>query len=172
MAVTVPQAGQVIRYAYLWWNESRAGREHGAKDRPCGVVLTRVTSAGNTIAYVLPVRPTPPLKDERGIEIPQATKRHLGLDAERLWIITTELNLFAWPGPDIRPTHSGEYLYGYVPEKLMRLVLDQVKRHARDKQLRTVPRTEQRCAPVREKTPDAPPDTLSSTNTLTRSRRW
>ena len=39
-------------------------------------------------------------------------------------------------------TPAGEYLYGYLPEKLMRLVLDQVKRHARDEQLKTVPRTE------------------------------
>lgn len=142
MAQPLPQPGQVIRYAYLWWNEARAGREHGAKDRPCGIVLTRITKAGNTVAYVLPITHTPPLKDEDGIEIPQATKQRLGLDAERSWVITTELNQFTWPGPDIRPTASGEYLYGYLPEKLMRLVLEQVKKHARDKQLKTVTRTE------------------------------
>jgi hypothetical protein len=142
MAQLLPQPGQVIRYAYLWWSEARVGREHGAKHRPCGVVLTRITSAGNTVVYVLPITHTPPLKDEDGIEIPQATKRRLGLDAERSWIITTELNRFAWPGPDIRPTASGEYLYGYLPEKLMRLVLDQVKKHGSNKRLKNVPRTE------------------------------
>ena len=142
MAVTLPQPGQVIRYAYLWWNEARTGREQGAKDRPCGVVLTRITKSGNVIAYVLPITHTPPLKDEDGIELPQPTKRRLGLDGERSWIITTELNQFSWPGPDIRPTPSGEYLYGYLPDKLMRLVLDQVRKHARDKLLKTVSRTE------------------------------
>lgn len=142
MALAPPQPGQVIRYAYLWWNEARLGREHGVKDRPCGIVLTRVTKDGNTIAYVLPITHTPPLKDEGGIEIPQATKRRLGLDAERSWIITTELNQFVWPGPDLRPTATGEYLYGYLPEKLIRLALEQVKKHARDKQLKTVARTE------------------------------
>jgi hypothetical protein len=142
MAQLLPQPGQVIRYAYLWWSEARIGREHGAKDRPCGVILTRITKAGTTVAAVLPITHTPPLKDEDGIEIPQATKRRLGLDAERSWIITTELNQFAWPGPDIRPTASGEYLYGYLPEKLMRLVLDQVKKHATNKRLKNVPRTE------------------------------
>ena len=91
---------------------------------------------------MLPITHTPPLKDEDGIEIPQATKRRLGLDTQRSWIITTELNQFNWPGPDIRPTPSGEYLYGYLPEKLMRLVIDQVKRHARNNKLKTVPRTE------------------------------
>lgn len=142
MLPLLPQPGQVIRYAYLWWSEARIGREHGAKDRPCGVILTRTTKAGTTVASVLPITHTPPLKDEEGIEIPQATKRRLGLDAERFWIITTELNQFAWPGPDITPTPSGEYSYGYLPEKLMRLVLDQVKKHAADKRLQHVPRTE------------------------------
>jgi hypothetical protein len=55
MALPPLQPGQVIRYAYLWWNEARIGREDGAKDRPCGIVLTRVTKAGNTVAYVLPI---------------------------------------------------------------------------------------------------------------------
>lgn len=142
MAQILPQPGQVIRYAYLWWGEARDGREDGTKDRPCGVILTRTTKAGSTVAYVLPITHTPPLKDEDGIEIPQATKRRLGLDSERSWIITTELNQFVWPGPDIRPTASGEYLYGYLPEKLMHLVINQVKMHARDKLLKTVTRTE------------------------------
>ena len=89
----------------------------------------------------LPLR-TLPLSDEDGIEIPLPTKRRLGLDAERSWIVTTELNQFTWPGPDIRPTTSGEYLYGYLPEKLMRLVLEQVKKRAREKLLNAVTRTE------------------------------
>ena len=142
MVLPLPQPGQVIRYAYLWWNEVRTGREDGTKDRPCGIVLTRITNAGRTVAYVLPITHTPPLKDEDGVELPQATKRRLGLDAERSWIITTELNQFTWPGPDLRPTASGEYVHGYLPEKLMRLVLEQVKKNARDNRLKTVPRTE------------------------------
>src|SRR5580658_10167780 len=113
MALSSPLPGQVIRYAYWRWNEARVGRADATKDRPCGVV-----------------------------EIPAATKQRLRLDAQRSWIITTELNQFIWPGPDLRPMPSGEYLYGYLPERLMRLVLDQVKKRARDKQLKTVPRTE------------------------------
>jgi hypothetical protein len=57
-------------------------------------MLTRVAKSGNTIAYVLPITHTPPLNDEDGIEIPGATKQRLRLDAERSWIITTELNQF------------------------------------------------------------------------------
>lgn len=142
MALPLPQPGQFIRCAYLWWNEARTGREDGTKDRPCSIVLTRITTVGYTVAYVLPVTHTPPLNDEDGVEIPAATKQRLGLDIERSWIITTELNQFTWPGPDLRPTASGEYVYGYLPEKLMQLVLEQVKKNARDERLRTVPRTE------------------------------
>jgi hypothetical protein len=49
MALDPPLPGQVIRYAYLWWNEARVGREDGVKDRPCGIVLTRQTEQGNTM---------------------------------------------------------------------------------------------------------------------------
>lgn len=55
--------------------------------------------AGNTIAYVLPITHTPPLNEEDGIEIPAGTKQRLRLDAQRSWIITTELDQFIWPGP-------------------------------------------------------------------------
>jgi hypothetical protein len=77
MAQLLPQLGQVIRYAYLWWSESRVGREDGAKDRPCGVILTRTSKAGNTVAYVLPITHTPPLKDEDGIEQKHAAHKRL-----------------------------------------------------------------------------------------------
>jgi hypothetical protein len=142
MAHPPTQPGQVIRYAYLWWNEARTGRQEGIKDRPCGVVLTRIAESGHTVVYVLPITHTAPMKEEDGIEIPQATKRRLGLDAERSWIVTTEFNRFTWPGPDIRPTAAGDYLYGYMPEKLMHLILDQVKKRARDNSLKAVTRTE------------------------------
>jgi hypothetical protein len=142
MALAPPQPGQVIRYAYLWWNGARAGRQDGTKDRPCAIVLTRLTKTGHTAVYVLPITHTPPAAEEDGIEIPRATRQRLGLDSERSWIITTELNQFTWPGPDIRPTASGEYLYGYLPEKLMHMVLEQVRKHAREKLLKTVTRTE------------------------------
>jgi hypothetical protein len=142
MALDPPLPGQVIRYAYLWWNETRVGREDGVKDRPCGIVLTRQTEQGNTMVYVLPITHTPPFTQEDGIEIPTATKQRLGLDADRSWIITNELNRFAWPGPDIRPTASGDYIYGYLPEKLICLVLGQVRRHIDKKELKTIPRSE------------------------------
>jgi len=41
MADLLPEVGLVIRHGYLWWNEARAGREEGVKDRPCVIVHTR-----------------------------------------------------------------------------------------------------------------------------------
>jgi hypothetical protein len=54
MALKPPLPGQVIRYAYPWWNEARVGREDRVKDRPCGIVLTRQTEQGNTMVGLGP----------------------------------------------------------------------------------------------------------------------
>jgi hypothetical protein len=105
-------------------------------------VLSRISEAGHTVVFVLPITHSAPQDKEDGVEIPAATKRRLGLDSERSWIITTELNQFTWPGPDIRPTATGEFLYGMLPESLMRAVLAQVRVRARDKRLQNVSRTE------------------------------
>jgi hypothetical protein len=142
MAKQLPQPGQVIRYADLWWNEARLALEQGAKDRPCGIVLTRLTNAGHVVAYVLPITHTALLKDEAGIEIPLATQRRLELDAERHGSLPQ--SSIGSPGPVLTsgPPASGEYLYGYLPEKLMGLVLDQVRMHARNQRLKMVRRTD------------------------------
>ena len=65
-----PRSSAVLKNAYRLRSspEVRIGREHGAKDRPCGVILTRITKAGTTVASVLPITHTPPLKDEDGID--------------------------------------------------------------------------------------------------------
>jgi hypothetical protein len=140
MALKAPEPGQVIHYAYLWWNEARRGRTEGAKERPCAVVLTRMTQAGETWIYVLPITHSPPKTPEGGIEIPVATKRRLGLDQDRSWVITSELNRFSWPGPDIRPLPTGEYSYGMLPGKLLRALLDQAIAQAKQAGSRAVDR--------------------------------
>jgi hypothetical protein len=109
-----PVQGLVIRYGYLWLDEYRQGREEGAKDRPCAVVLTTTREDGCEIVTVLPITHTPPATPTLAIEIPGATKKRLGLDGERSWVILTEANRFAWPGPDLRPSPSGG-AYGLLP---------------------------------------------------------
>ncbi|MBZ0261591.1 MAG: hypothetical protein K8F90_13440, partial [Hyphomicrobiales bacterium] len=61
------------------------------------------------------------------VEIPQATKRRLGLDDARSWVVLTEANRFTWPGPDLRPMRRGEaasVLYGELPGSLLTKIRD------------------------------------------------
>jgi hypothetical protein len=52
--------------------------------------------------------------------LPQAVKRHLGLDASRSWVILDELNELTWPGFDLRPIALSpmEFAYGFLPPRL------------------------------------------------------
>lgn len=123
-----PQAGLVIRYSYLWKREHDAGRDEGTKDRPCAIVLSIQEQDGEQMVHVLPITHTPPARDSHAIEIPAATKRRLGLDSDRSWIVLTELNKFVWPGPDLRAVAPGQdvstCVYGVLPPKFFACVRD------------------------------------------------
>jgi hypothetical protein len=140
MAAKVPEIGHVIKYSYLWWNEHRKGKSEGMKDRPCSVLLNRKDERGQTILFVLPITHTPPIDPEFGVEIPLATKKRLGLDGERSWVITTEYNKFTWPGYDVRKLDNGLYSYGSLPEKLIREIMKSVQAHARNSKATAVNR--------------------------------
>ena len=60
------------------------------------MVLTRLPMS-------LAISHSPPRQDQRAVEVPPKLKKHLGLDTQPSWIYTGELNIFAWPGPDLRP---------------------------------------------------------------------
>jgi hypothetical protein len=52
--------------------------------------------------------------------MPRETKARLGLDGERSWVVLSEWNEFAWPGPDLRMTPAGDaktIAYGYLPAR-------------------------------------------------------
>lgn len=142
MAELRPGIGLVIRHAYLWWSEARNGREEGSKDRPCVIVHLRVNEHKELETYICPVTHVPPEVPEKAMEIPAATKKRLGLDDERSWIITTEVNRFIWPGPDLRPVPGGGYSYGLLPGAMTRDLVAQVKANAQDKALLILGRTE------------------------------
>lgn len=143
MAFPDPQPGLVVRYAYLWRSEALRGREEGSKDRPCVVVLAVRQEAGRVQVLVAPVTHSPPGTDTAAIEIPAATKRRLGLDGERSWVVVDDLNAFAWPGPDLRPVpgSTGGFAYGYLDRGTAGQVLDQVRELSRRRTLRPTPRT-------------------------------
>ncbi len=106
MPLPEPRPGLVVRYAYLWRSEAARGREDGSKDRPCVVVLAVHAQGRELVVTVAPITHSPPAAAARAVELPAATKRRLGLDGARSWIVTDDLNRFVWPGPDLRPVLS------------------------------------------------------------------
>lgn len=120
---TTPEPGDILCYSYLWHREAIKGQTEGLKDRPVVVVVALRTVNERTELLVAPITHSHPQQDEDAVEIPQRVKRHLGLDQNRSWIITTEINRFFWPGPDIRPVHAdGSPLYGAIPAQLFETV--------------------------------------------------
>src|SRR6516225_926655 len=103
MPIPTPEPGLVISYAYVWSYEAERGQEEGRKDRPCVITLAVERQPdGETVVTVLPVTHRPPDADGAAVEIPQAIKRHLGLDLDRSWVVVSEGDQFVWPGYDLR----------------------------------------------------------------------
>ncbi len=109
---------------------------------------TRLNTHHNTEVYIAPVTHTPPESLEYAKEIPLETRQRLKLDHERSWIVTNEVNRFTWKGPDIRRTQSGEWAYGHLPPGLTKAVIEQIRRHARQKEMGVIERDE---VPIKRK---------------------
>ena len=107
MPLPEPALGLVIHFAFLWRPERDAGRQEGSKDRPCAVVLLSRPAGLDTIVTVAPFTHRPPRDPAVAVEVPLVVKRHLGLDAQRSWIVCDEFNEFAWPGFDLRLVPGG-----------------------------------------------------------------
>jgi hypothetical protein len=137
-----PVPGLVISYAYLWRDQQGQGREEGVKDRPCVVVVAVRQEEGERVVTVAPITHTPPRHPKDAIELPSATKRRLGLDGERSWIVATELNRFLWPGPDLRPVpgKQGVFAYGGLPKQLTVQLKERIAALHRDRRFRMVSR--------------------------------
>ena len=135
----------VIRYAYLWADEHAAGRDEGVKDRPVAVVVTVQSGDDQMKVAVVPVTHTPPKNAESAVEIPASIKQRIGLDYAPSWIVLDEMNVFQWPGPDLRPVHTGTAdtpLYGVLPAGFVRTLRDRLTSHIRAHRLRQIPRSE------------------------------
>jgi hypothetical protein len=126
LSLSPPDAGSVVRYAYLWADERGRGREEGRKDRP-SLVLTLSIAAkdGQARLLVLAITHTVPALATDAIAIPASVKHRIGLDQSASWIVTTEANAFLWPGPDIRPIEGRDpstFVYGQIPDGLLQQV--------------------------------------------------
>jgi hypothetical protein len=125
-----PRPGLVIRSSYLWHRESEAGHEDGLKVRPCAIVVAVERGKGATLVRVLPITHTAPDDPESALEIPQATKRRLGLDMDRSWIVLDDANDFVWPGPDMSPLRKADLstvALGMLPPNFIPIVRDKFK---------------------------------------------
>ncbi len=126
MTLPIPQPGLVIRYAYLWLDEFRDGREEGLKDRPYAIIAAIKDDEGARRVLCVPITHRKPARTDSGVEIPLAVKRHLGLDDAPSWIIVDEHNEFVWPGPDLRRVRDGEdssVAFGFLPPGLLSQVM-------------------------------------------------
>ncbi|MDO9501403.1 hypothetical protein [Falsiroseomonas sp.] len=135
----------MIRYAYLWTHEADAGAEEGRKDRPCAVVLALVRAEGIVEVVVAPITSSAPTRGADGVELPAETRRRLRLQEAPCWIVLTEVNRFAWPGPDLRPVEGAAgpvWSHGLLPAQVFERVRDAIVDRARARTLRAVSRPE------------------------------
>jgi hypothetical protein len=141
-----PQRGDVIRYAYLWADEGARGREDARKDRPAVVIAVSVTAGpSQTRVLALAVTHTPPKDPFDAVAFPAHLKSAIGLDERPAWVITTEANAFAWPGPDIRPVPGRAppvVIYGRMSSALTRKVVESYLANRTRQRARLVQRTE------------------------------
>lgn len=99
-----PPVGHLVAYEYLWASKARR-REDGEKVYPTALILSKKDEFGHTIVYALGVSHMRPPEGRRALEVPPKLCRWIGLDDRRQWIYTDELNVFVWPGVDLRPAH-------------------------------------------------------------------
>lgn len=143
MPLPAPEPGLVIPYGYLWRHEHRKGMEEGRKVRPAVIVLA-VQHPGRAVkrVTVAPITHSPPSANDRAIEVPARVKQALRLDDDRSWIVLDEVNLFDWPGYDIRPVPGtvDRFAYGFLPPKLYDAVIGGILRLAAARKLAEIGR--------------------------------
>jgi hypothetical protein len=112
-----------VCYSYVWHAQHLKGLEEGVKDRPCLIIAAR-TSPGGPVARIMPITHDEPVDKSSAVEIPNETKKRMGMDSKRSWIICSEANQSEWPGPDLRPVRRGmnKFDYGSLPPGLFAAV--------------------------------------------------
>lgn len=142
-----PEPGDVISYDFLWKEEELKGRTDGVKDRPCAVILLSETlEDGTRRILVAPITHTPPSIDDEqpGIELPYKVSRHLGLDDDKSWIKTHQINELVWVKDNIpfgvTTLKNGKWSYGRLPQQISKQVIEEVRKHSISNTLASVDR--------------------------------
>ncbi len=140
-----PKPGLVIRYDFLWKDDRDAGLVYGRKDRPCVVVLASEPGENRACqVLVCAITHAPPASDNLAVEIPHKVAQHLGLDDDRMWIKTDQVNVFLWEEGrlpfGVTPARKGKWAFGILPYQLVKLAFDQVRQHSREQTIAVVER--------------------------------
>ncbi|WP_211099449.1 type II toxin-antitoxin system PemK/MazF family toxin [Skermanella aerolata] len=116
----------------------------GTQDQPCVIMLATEGAANGTVITVAPITHSPP-QDDAAVEIPAATKQRHGLDAERSWVVISEVIRFVWAGPHLRPIsreNAGRFDYGMLPPALFTRIRNLLVENARQRRIGLVVRQE------------------------------
>ena len=100
-----PFPGLVVGYSYLWHQDYKLERDFSENPATYGVILSVREELGDKIVLVAALTDLQPRNTE-GVALPDATRERLGLPSAQYWIITSEVNRFIWPGPDLRSADS------------------------------------------------------------------
>lgn len=135
-----PKPGLVIRYDFLWNEDRQEGRDEGAKDRPCAIVVASPENTdGSRKVWLCAITHSPPEPDQTGLEIPPKVAKHLGLDHEKSWIKTHEINALTWQKgripPGVTQAKPGHWSFGHIPPKLGKQMFNQVRQNANARML-------------------------------------
>ena len=92
--VNKPAAGELFRYPFLWKREQIAGETEGRKKKPVCIAVTVARNDAETVVFILPITPQPPVPTRQVIEVPQIESQRVGLEAHvRKWIMLDEINI-------------------------------------------------------------------------------
>jgi hypothetical protein len=114
----------IFNLAYLWHREFLKGQSEGRRGRPTLALSVAISDANRLIhVLALPITHSAPSNPRHAVQLPDITKRILGLDEDASFVVTTESVRFIWPGPDVRRAKGRTTpIYGFISSKLLQRI--------------------------------------------------
>ena len=124
MTFPAPVPGLVIRYSFLWSREARTGATEGRKDRPCAIVVAipkdeyRRHEGCRRSGNAQRSSGSNDLSTASG-----GSQNRFGAQSNSSWVCLDELNVFSWPGYDLRVISGTDRIdYGHLPKSLFEAI--------------------------------------------------